>query len=48
VPGMIPMATTAKESFGFLNLIHWDLFELWFLVLGIFIIAIVNIIFDIQ
>jgi len=24
--------------FGILNLGHWDLFEIWFLVLGIFII----------
>jgi hypothetical protein len=26
--------------FGILNLGHWDLFEIWFLVLGIFIIFI--------
>jgi hypothetical protein len=37
LPGMTPMVTTAKELFGILNLNHWDLFEIWFLVLGIFI-----------
>jgi hypothetical protein len=45
---MMPMATAAKNLFGILNLNHWDLLDIWILVLGIFIFAIVNIIFDIQ
>jgi len=32
----MPMAATAKKGFGILNLDHWDLGEIWFLVLGIF------------
>ncbi len=28
----------ADQVFGILNLGHWDLFEIWFLVLGIFMI----------
>jgi hypothetical protein len=27
----------AVQVFGILNLGHWDLFEIWFLVLGIFV-----------
>jgi hypothetical protein len=30
----------AKYVFGILNLGHWNLFEIWFLVLGIFMIFI--------
>jgi len=30
------MAKAAKDMFGILNLNHWDLFEIWFLVLVIF------------
>ena len=29
-----------NHSFGILNFGHWDLFEIWFLVLGIFVILI--------
>jgi len=45
---MMPMTSAAKNLFGILNLNHWDLFDIWILVLGIFINAIVNIIFDIE
>jgi len=31
--------------FGILNLGHWDLFEIWFLVLGIFIIFVDRLLF---
>jgi len=31
--------------FGILKLGHWDLFEIWFLVLGIFMIPIKQLIF---
>jgi len=32
----------ADHLFGILNLGHWDLFDIWFLVLGIFMISIKN------
>jgi hypothetical protein len=39
LPGMIPWTyLLANSLFGILNLSHWDLFDIWFLVLGIFII----------
>jgi hypothetical protein len=34
---MMPMATTDKGLFEVLNLGHWDLFEICFLVLGILV-----------
>ncbi len=38
LPVMMPLAHLKIEHlFGILNLGHWDLFEIWFLVLGIFI-----------
>ncbi len=30
--------------FGILNLCHWNLFEIWFLVLGIFMIVVTQVI----
>jgi hypothetical protein len=39
---MMPLGATADgPSFVFLNLGHWDLFEIWYLVLGIFVKQIV-------
>jgi len=31
-------------DFGFLNFDYWDLFEIWFLVLGIFMSFIIHVI----
>ena len=40
-PGMVPLGAMANDPlFVFLNLGHWDLFEIWYLVLGIFIIRV--------
>jgi hypothetical protein len=35
----------AEHLFGILNLGHWNLFEIWFLVLGIFMIFIEQVTF---
>jgi len=36
LPAMISLGALVNGSFvGILNLAHWDLFEIWFLVLGI-------------
>jgi hypothetical protein len=39
--GMMPLVQwRADPMFGFLNLGHWDLFEIWYLVLGIFLVVV--------
>ena len=43
---MKQLGTTVKVYlFGILNLGHWDLFEIWLLELGIFMIVIKQVIF---
>jgi hypothetical protein len=45
-PGMMPLTQWQTGLlFGFLKLDHWDLFEIWYLVLGIFMIFIQRVIF---
>jgi len=34
--------------FGILDLGHWDLFEIWFLVLGIFMIYTKHVVFELS
>ena len=39
-PGMMPLGAIEEgiPLFGFLNLGHWNLFDIWYLVFGIFMI----------
>ena len=45
LPVMIQLDATIDGLFVILNLGHWDLFEIWILVLGIFIIFIKQVTF---
>ena len=45
---IIPFGTNVDNVFGILNLGHWDLFEIWCLMLGIFMIKQATFVYSIN